>query len=380
MDRASYFKKVKGEYCLPVLCSSTKLSQIKFWKVYVRDNIIYRDTWIDDGKVTEFAPKIIKGKNIGRANETSNHDQALFEAYSLWLKKKDQGYSEDGEKTSPPLPMLANKYEERGKKYLDLPFAVSRKLDGIRMMAYWKDNEIVLLSRLGKPFLFLKRIRQQIENLLPKDMIFDGELYSHTLPFNVISGAVRTKKIPSEVDDELEYWIFDLVETNRGGYNERVNQLLKFEKDYNANIPPKYRRLKFLGYELVYRHEDVYRLHDKYVSEGYEGIICRNIHSPYKLKYRSNDLLKYKNFQDKEFKIVGTKEGAGREKGAILFTCELDNGETFDVRPRGGLEHRQEMWRHRDSYIGKPLTVRYQAIGSMEAPRFPVGIEVRDYE
>ena len=111
--------------------------------------------------------------------------------------------------------------------------------------------------------------------------------------------------------------------------------------------------------------------------------MCRNLDGKYKFKHRSNDLLKFKNFEDSEFRIVDAKKGTGTEEGAIVFTCETEDGQEFDVRPRGEIEKRREMFINKESYIGKMLTVRYQNTGIQEEdalPRFPVGIEVRDYE
>ena len=69
--------------------------------------------------------------------------------------------------------------------------------------------------------------------------------------------------------------------------------------------------------------------------------------------------------------------------GAIVFECISEAGK-FDVRPRGSIEKRRKMFKNKQSYVGKMLTVRYQATGdqSQESgiPRFPVGIDVRDYE
>jgi len=375
------FTQNNNTYTLPTLSSVTKLSQVRYWRIYVIGSFIHRETWLENGKHTEFAPRQVKEKNRGRSNETTANQQALLEAESLWHKKLDKGYTHDGNIARKyPLPMLANKYTECGEKYLTLPFAVSRKLDGIRMMAFWK-KEVVLSSRSGKQFKFLCRIREQLRRLLPSGMIVDGELYSHELPFHLISGAVRATKTRSEHDEAIEYWIFDIASMASSGYEERVRALLALEQEYNRFVPMKDRVIKFVGYKEVFRYDQVHSYHDQYVSEGYEGVMCRNLHAPYRFKHRSNDLLKYKHFMDDEFCIVDTKEGAGREKGAILFVCETKDGEnTFDVRPRGTLAHRQELWKCRDTLVGKLLTVRYQSIGTKNAPRFPVGIAIRDYE
>ncbi len=392
-------KEGQGVYELPTLNSIDKLQRTTYWRVYVVDNLIYRESWIEGGKVKEFGVVKAIGKNIGKKNETTDKAQALFQAYSMFLKKQDQKYGLGeidaqaiSEKPQIHLPMLAQKYEDRGKVYLKMPCGASPKLDGVRSLfqLHGKEKVPVLTSRMGKRFVFLDKIKEQTKNMLVKfgnnpftfEIILDGELYSHDLPFNAISGATRSSKNRSQYDDKIEYWIFDICETDKP-YSERMKELCNLETIYNKQVPiPNERRLKFVYYEWVFDHESIPGFHTKFTSKGFEGLILRNLDGKYRFKHRVNDLMKYKDFVDEEYEIVGGKEGKGTEEGAIVFACKHTTGKTFDVRPRGSMEKRREMMKNKDDYIGKMLTVRYQKTDNKEEtlPRFPVGIEIRDYE
>ena len=411
-------------YYLPRLTDINKHGKNCFWEILVQDNMIFRKSYQEGGKIREFPEIVCKGKNIGRANETTDHEQALFESFSLWTKKQSTGYSvEDSQSTAlttamttamttalttgqatkskktiidltqeTHLPMLANKYLDKKHNLLNqdiTQFGISKKLDGVRVIAKMdKMNNMHLYSRTGKPFSHLNRIRESLQLLIRDNpqIIIDGELYSHELPFNAISGAVRAKKSPSRHDDVIQLWIFDLIDMSNNNrqqmsYQDRMYFLKELEQKYNLSSGSD--NLKFVYYELGSNDEDVMKFHDQYVAEGFEGVMCRNVMAPYEFKVRSNNLLKFKAFEDSEFEIVGAKPGAGTERGAIVFECTTDAG-TFDVRPRGSIELRREMFKNKEKYIGKMLTVRYQATGdqSQESgiPRFPVGIDVRDYE
>ena len=123
-------------YFLQKLTDINKLGKKCFWEIWVRDNKIYRKSYQSGGKIREFPEISCTGKNIGRSNETTPHEQALFEAYSMWTKKQDQGYvidqtdqqdqtvnnninqestqsTQSTQSTFNKLPMLANKYEQR---------------------------------------------------------------------------------------------------------------------------------------------------------------------------------------------------------------------------------------------------------------------------
>jgi DNA ligase-1 len=119
--------------------------------------------------------------------------------------------------------------------------------------------------------------------------------------------------------------------------------------------------------------------HNTFVADGYEGIMLRACQGLYKHS-RSADLLKYKEFFDDEYEVVGFKEGEGQEKGCVLWMCKTEKGQTFHCRPRGTRDDRAELFQKGPEYVGKKLTVRYQELTDEGLPRFPVGIAFRDYE
>ena len=379
----SNYKRCDDQYYLPSLYNLDKLGRLNTWVIRVKDNEILSTSQVGSGIIKEFAPNKTTSKNVGKISETTPFQQAILEGISKWKKKLDQGYSttkpvslQNINNNKPPLPMLANKYSERGEKYMKLPFAVSRKIDGVRMI--FKDGKCY--SRMGKEFPYFNNIKSDISKMLLKDnIVLDGELYSHDVPFNKLSGIVRQKNQTTN-EELVEYWIFDIID-NTLTYEERMNKLKSLCKSYSKSKSNN--TLQFVFYDIVNSHKEVKPLHDKYVKEGFEGIMTRNLDSLYVEKTRSNNLLKYKDFEDDEFIIIGFKMGKGTEENAIIFTCITEQGYEFDVRPRGSIEKRVEMLLNGSSFLGKKLTVRYQ-IDSRKLenplPRFPVGIDIRDYE
>jgi ATP-dependent DNA ligase len=379
--RKMQFHHSGGVYSLPVLYSTDKMGRVRWWKISERDGAIQTVTAIVGGKEKETAPCRCVPKNVGRANETTAHTQALFEMYSRWVKQLERPGTrverpegaESAEGSACPTPMLAQPFERR-KKYIRVPFAVSRKLDGVRMIARRGSNgDIILSSRNGKLLKFLANIRKSLAELFDTfgELVLDGELYSHDMPFNEISGIARQTKHPSKAEDRVQYWIFDVIADRP--YRDRARLL-------SALAEKPLPGLCYELYETCDRLEDVSRLHDEYVRAGFEGAIVRNLDAPY-IPYRSNDLQKYKEFCDREFPIDGYKVGRGVDEGAIIYVCRAGD-ERFDVRPRGSLEYRRELAMAGDACVGKMLTVRFQATGKEDGslPRFPVGIAVRDYE
>lgn len=130
--------------------------------------------------------------------------------------------------------------------------------------------------------------------------------------------------------------------------------------------------------EKVAALSDFRRLFAEFVESGYEGIMLRNAMGVYRANYRSNDLQKYKEFLEDEYRIIDFKDGEGRDAGAVIWVCETADGKDFTVRPRGTIQQRREWFNDGANYIGKNLTVVYQELTEDGKPRFPVGKSVRD--
>lgn len=138
--------------------------------------------------------------------------------------------------------------------------------------------------------------------------------------------------------------------------------------------------IKFTPTVLIHDEEEKKKYHDMWVGMGFEGGMLKNTQGLYMFEFNSNDLEKVKSFEDAEYPIVGGKQGEGMDEGCVIFRCITKDGLEFDVRPRGTREARKEMYDNLESYIGKPLTVRFPELYDSGIPAQPVGIAVRDYE
>jgi DNA ligase-1 len=373
---------------LPALYGKSTNGKIKQWNISVlqmADGTCYIETehGYEDGKKQLDQRYVGAGKNIGRANETSPYEQACSEAQSAHNRKRDSGYVMD--KTQIPsesdgmfLPMLAHRYDKHSAK-ISFPCLVQPKLDGVRMLARKDGGIVTMWSRKGKVIDIPDKINAQLCEMLDEGQCTDGELYVHGWTFQKIIAAVKKKRDDTNL---LEYHIYDSPHPTLA-FECRLPQ-----KGIGATMFPNYcqnwtiigKNIKIVPtYDVVDQAEfDMYE--GMFVQQDYEGMMVRNQNSAYKYKHRSYDLQKVKRFIDDEFKIIGGKDGSGRETGLIIFRCITSSGLEFDVRPKGSHEERAEAFKSLNSYIGKSLTVRYQELTDDGRPRFPVGITVRDYE
>lgn len=380
----------------PTLFGEATTGKLKQWSIRVFEEnglpVIEIQHGYQDGKLQTNQKTISHGKNIGKKNETTPLQQAISEAQSQWIKKKESGYSEqpsiqslspdsdDSKLVAPPsrskgfdadVPsvMLAHDYNKRSKD-IQFPCYIQRKFDGTRCVAIPSKG---LFSRNKKSYPHLEHITQEI-NRLPPSFILDGELYSDSLTFQEIVGLVK-KDTLTENDKtkqlQIKFYVYDLIKDQP--YQLRYTNLQLLFRKY------KFQHLVLVQTELCQDEKQMKEKHNQYVNEGFEGIMLRNKDGSYKGS-RSADLQKYKQFFDAEYEVIDFQEGQGLEEGCVIWICKTSDGKTFSCRPRGSREDRQQLFLNGQSYVGKKLTVRYQEETNDGLPRFPVGITFRDYE
>lgn len=365
-----------------ILYKKDSKGKIREWVIYVRGSLIGVTHGLIDGKKIIKQKEIKEGKNIGKKNETTPEEQALLEAESTWNHQKDKGYFETIEEAETEqiyLPMLAHMFTKR-KHNIDYFAYVQPKFDGIRCLCKKISNfDIDFMSRGGKKYKVLQRhpLREELLEKMKVGEIYDGEIYKHSWSLQRITSAV--KKFSGDTL-ELEYWVYDIA--NDETFQKRL-----------CKLPLDSVNIKHVKTYMIWKEEEVYKHHDQFVKEGFEGVIIRNAKGLYTFGSRSKDLQKYKQFIDEEFEIIGfgveNQNINGVDYECIMYQCKTKDGDEFDCRPKGTLLTRQELYRKEiknKQCIGKMLTVRYfqltddtQGEGK-KLPQFPVGICIRDYE
>jgi len=357
--------------------STGKIQQWRAWVVKTDDGYLLKvESGQTDGKLKETSGQVI---NEGKQKRTAE-EQAIFQANSKLKKKRDEAYFDTIEEAQTQiklLPMLAHPFTKR-KHNITYPAVVQRKFDGVRCLARINDDgTVTLLSRKGKEFPHLGHIRREVLNYNKNpNIVLDGELYSDTLTFQELVGLVRRVTLKEGNDKqmlEVSLRVYDCID-------------LEEEQDFSkrheaiADITRGAKYLSLVENTSVKDEKEIHAAQARFVAEGYEGAMVRNLTGAYAIGKRSANLQKVKTFLDDEYEIVGFTQGTGDETGCVIWICTTKDGQEFRVRPRGTREARQELFQNGDTYTGKMLTVRYQELTDEGLPRFPVGITIRDYE
>lgn len=349
------------------------------WNDILKAFVIERETGQYQGKLTKQPVIEIKKGKVKRTTE----EQATLEFNSHVKKYKDKGYKSisefgyakiedfDPEKVFPKQvtdqsgvikPMLCSVFDPSDPKNATKSWYISRKLDGVRCILYYKDGEIHTSSRGGQDYdiaatnirmdPFLNELFESNPNLQ-----LDGEIYRHGWTLNVISGLCRLETLDKR-HSELIFNCYDTVMTNVP-FKERVEVL----RDIESKVPEN-SKLKMVTHYAV-KSSDVDQYHDLFVSEGYEGAVIRDAESKYK-SGRGKGWQKIKKFTDDEYEIIGLVEGLREED--MCFLMKTKEGYEFKAKPIGTREDKQKYRENISNMIGKFATVKHFGMTNTEQP------------
>ena len=378
------------------------------WDKDLNGYVIRRFTSQYGGKITT-QPIILvdKGKGIGKDRRTVS-EQAKLEYDSRVNKYMDKGYKklpksidlytkeeldallpeETTDSEGNLKPMLAKDFHDVATSVLEKQWwYASRKIDGVRCLMFVKDGEIHTSSRGGKNYdnsTYHITCNPKLKKFMLDNptLILDGELYIHGYSLQTLSGLARLKK-ETDKCDELQYYIYDVVDTNKT-FEERLEILdhikdeLQLDFDPNKTFEDGDLQIQMVPHVKVEGWVQIKKTHDSYVKEGFEGAVIRRPDKKYGVNKRTNDMVKVKEYQDGEFKIIGFSEGLRPED--MVFVCVTEDGKEFEAKPVGPRELKHEYLERIDEIIGKMATVKYFSFSDGGTPTQPVLKCIRDYE
>ena len=331
--------------------------------------VIHRVSGQYGGKRTPQPDKIVE-----RGKATRNMwDQVMLEAKHLVKEKLDKGYKEidkDPDEYSEselykilgeivtgqngvPKPMLAKQADQvTNKKIFDAEWYASRKIDGLRALIYvGPDGNLHTASRgsmnydaamhkiLNHPTL----IKIFKEN---PGLIMDGECYHHGYSLQQLNSIARTQKTAVDYDVLQFYW-YDIVDPN-SIFDERWSYMQDLRDEYSIDLfEPEHifnegdLRIQFVPQIKVSGWDNMLKLHNQYVEEGWEGLVIRDPDKVYRPNGRTNDMVKIKLYQSQDFLVTDYELGL-RGSEDMVFVCQTKDGKKFKAKPLGDRLQKEE--------------------------------------
>lgn len=280
-------------------------------------------------------------------------------------------------------PMLAARLEDLST--IKYPVLCTPKIDGIRALIV--NGKAVTRSFRPIPNTF---IRNHLEATCPDG--FDGELCMKGKPFNETSSAIMRE----DNEPDFNYIVFDYCTDPKEGYSSRMETLSK---------QPKIPYIEYLLPIYISDEFELLKYETQCLSNGYEGVMIRSLYGPYKFgrsTVKEGYLLKLKRFTDNEAIIISinekmsnqniaTKDAFGRTERSThqinqipantmgsITVKDIKTGVVFGIGSGFDDQLREEVWNHKDDYLGKIIKYKSQKVGEKDAPRFPVFLGFRD--
>ena len=301
----------------------------------------------------------IKGKNIGKVNETTPYEQALIIANGKINTKQREGYKKLSELveeyptimyTHPKekaldlilptyntdisgneIPMKCQQYyrskkdfvDKTGKKwddrkyyYLLNPYADKRndaliinfpcyiqpKVNGVRAFVKLVNDKVKIFSKKGLEYN-LPHIAEWFNSRKDLfgdgDIIYDGELYIPGEHLQNISSAVRAMQLNTTL---VKYYMFDIaIEdlSQKERFGLLYSPIMKNTIQQDLNSPVVLVETRSVGDD-----KRVQELTDIFIKQGYEGSVCRSFDGIYQFGKRPQSIVKLKRTISNEFTIT----------------------------------------------------------------------------
>jgi len=220
-----------------------------------------------------------------------------------------------------------------------------------------------------------------------KQLVLDGEIHSNELELEDTTGMWQSEKIKPGYES-LGFRCFDCywVDDPELNYRDRMNKLVRIAPEMSRF---SYVRTPLMPTQYGWQFDAQLSPAPSQVTEqletalqtaidlGEEGLIIRKWTMQYNCGRTGNNLYKLKDFGDAEFTIIDVVEGTGKFTGVPIWVCDNGVGGTFKVTASGTQAEKEDKWRRRASFMGKPLRVKYERIAKSGTPLKPISLGLR---
>ncbi|WP_205511167.1 non-homologous end-joining DNA ligase [Longitalea arenae] len=327
-------KKLKGDFALVHI----KSSEDNAWLLIKK-----RDKYASTTDVTRKAKSVQSGLTLEQVAKESTNEWVSNRKSSSTKKSSSQQSS--AKKTAAPtrkkavkkkVPAALEKRLAKGKRepmpagiipmlatltdgaFDDKDWLFELKYDGYRTVSYINGSDVTLMSRKNLPFN--GKFPTVVEALqeLNMEAVFDGEVVALNeegkSDFQLLQNWQNSRK------GELAYYVFDLLWLN--GYN-LMDLPLHERKSILQQILPDHPMIRYSDH-IEQNGTEFFKMA---TEQGLEGIIAKEIDSPYTPRVRTKQWLKVKANQRQEVVIGGFTETRGSRShfGALVLGVYENN-------------------------------------------------------
>lgn len=324
-----------------------------------------------DGKKVKHI-KSVTEKNIWRSNYRTAKQVAFDTALSILKKKLKWDYFENVDDIDSGLlikPMLAKPFSD-DDEIVYSEIRVQPKLDGMRCIAYMDGKwDVVLYSRDNNIISTVPHINWALNKYRWEPMVLDWELYYHGWNFQENMRLLK-KNVPGETGRLIKYVVYDRCNAWEMKYLDRFYTIPRTH----------YESVQYLGCSVVNDKNDLVSIHQKYLSEWYEGTMIRDKNSPYHPWKRSKSLIKMKDFDDLAATIIEIVPYESDNSLGKLIVKSLEGpsiGKIFEATLKWTNSQKRSLITDPESFIWLTAEIRYFWLSEKLIPRIGVAVWIR---
>jgi DNA ligase-1 len=226
------------------------------------------------------------------------------------------------------LAESAENSEELFKKIGETSAFSEFKYDGIRAQVHFSEGTTRIFSRnLQEITRFFPEITKAAVERLSGSLILDGEIVpfegGKPLSFQSLQRRLR-KLVPSISDAPIKYFAFDLMFKDNPLINEPLSTRAEMLRSIDVGGV-----IGLSEQKLVSSPSDIQSMFEESKSLGYEGLVVKDLASPYKPGKRGKSWIKLKSELDTlDVVIVAAEYGHGKRAGVISdYTFAVRSGD-----------------------------------------------------
>lgn len=257
---------------------------------------------------------------------------------------------------SPVKVMLALKAETIAECFeiAGKPVEAEYKFDGFRMQIHKKGSKIMIFTRrfdnvtqrFPEVFGYVKDYVSGDNFILDAEAVGFDPKTKRYLPFQNISQRIKRKYDIEKLAKELpiEVNVFDII-----AYNSKsmINEPFKKRREIIERIVKHHERKILPAKKLVSSDEnEIKEFFKESKSMGNEGLMIKNLNSPYKPGARVGYMLKYKEtMENLDLAVIGAEWGEGKRAkwlSSYILGCKSD-GKLLEIgKVSTGLKEKPE--------------------------------------
>lgn len=387
-----------------ILLNKASSGKTKIWSICTEGNEVVKEWGLEDGQM-QITRDVVKGKNIGKANETSPEEQAELEAQRYITKKREEGYNEtlldfskadlapdffdnppDSFAPSKPATSIDPELEEKLVKENRAWY--SRKWNGMRTFFFHGKNGVRIFSRRmeektdffpwhAEEFAKLTRpgTVADCEMILNDDPDLIKEVYGGTKADKSIERQKTSHGKPTAIVFDILYWNGSSF---RSKYRDRYVQIQLQFSDGKL-----FRPIELLNAVSISENKCETPIPDP----SWEGMVLWDSESKQNIRFdgkpdRKSGAYKKKNFVECDVVAYEWKTGKGKnnDRPAKLLVGAYDSeGKLVPISEVGsGLceSHKDEIL---TGVVKLPITVeiKYEEVTPDKSFRLPIFLRWR---